>query len=384
MKDLVWELSLGLLGGLLLWTFTSQVDRNVLLEIDRSQMNRVTELYAHVANSVKGVSSTGESIDGLTKTIEALRVAVDNGRVGGVEAQGLGMKAVSMSARRLSSATTPFDITQATQNNSGGVFEALDAVDKTKIAEGDMAELKAVSFELLGGENWVEPKTAEEADKMAEDLQKLLASIVPPRNPATLDVMSDPTRTGNGFFKVGMSYNPEDHGTEYVPEDPKGKGKRKAFSPNDRVPLPRIPVTSDKGQRGKSMGRITLLTEVEDPKMLLRVRRPGGGYGSPEDESQDPIVLTSNGFVLHPRMAKAKVYYWNVDLDTMFGGSVNPQVAFMQGVVATEFWQETSIGAIHLGRSNFGQYGKFENMHNFITTHLQISETDKRAKPNGG
>ena len=106
MRDLWWELSLGMLGGLLLWTYMSQVDKNVMLDIDRSQMNRVTELYAKVANSVKGASSmgAGESIDGLTKTIEALRVAVDNGRVSGVEAQGLGMKAVSMSARRLSSA----------------------------------------------------------------------------------------------------------------------------------------------------------------------------------------------------------------------------------------------------------------------------------------
>ena len=74
---------------------------------------------------------------------------------------------------------------------------------------------------------------------------------------------------------------------------------------------------------------------------------------------------------------------WDVPLDDMFGGNVSPEVAFMQGLVEKSHYQQTAIGETRLGRGNFTEYGKIGLMHNMITTGLQISEADKRARPNG-
>ena len=74
---------------------------------------------------------------------------------------------------------------------------------------------------------------------------------------------------------------------------------------------------------------------------------------------------------------------WDIPLDHAFGGNVNPEVAFMQGLVEKSHYQETAIGEVCLGRGNFTAYGKIGLMHNMITTGLQISEADKRARQNG-
>lgn len=382
MRDLWWELSLGLLGGLLLWTYTSQVDKNVMLEIDRSQMNRVTELYGKVVNSVNGAASPdqGKSIDGLTKTIEALRVAVDKGRVSGTEAQGLGMKVVSMSARRLSD--WKFHIEQATGNNSGGVLHTLATIDKTKIAEGDMSELQKLdgnTFPLLGGGTWVAPKTEEEAEKMEEALKEKLVAVVPPKDQATIDVLAPPATTGDGFIQTLANYDPQTHGVKYVLEKTDvnvGKRKRRqGMSPQDRVALPPI---SLKGQRGKGIGRITLVTQVGDPKMVLRVPRTGH-FSSPLDVKEEPLVLPSSGSVIHPRFkGEAKLYYWDVDLDTHFGNEV-PQVAFVKGVLHKEFYQAGSMGStmFALDRFHFKEHGDFPKMANFMAAHEEIFEAGK-------
>ena len=381
MRDLWWELSLGMLGGLLLWTYTSQVDKNLMLEIDRSQMNRVTELYGKVANSVNGAASPdqGKSIDGLTKTIEALRVAVDKGRVSGTEAQGLSMKVVSMSARRLSD--WKFHIEHATHNNGGGVLHTLATIDKTKIAEGDMSELQKLdgnTFPLLGDGTWVAPKTEEEADKMEEALKEKLVAVIPPRDQATIDVLAPPSTTGDGFIQTLINYDPQTDGVKYVLDVnvPKRK-RRQGVSSEDPVALPPIPLTTHKGQRGKSMGRITLVTQVGDPKVVLRVPRTGR-YSSPLDEGAEPLVLTASGSVVHPRFkGEAKLYYWDVDLETHFHEV--PQVAFVKGALHNEFYQADSMGSamFTLDRYHFKEHGDFPKMANFMTAHEEIFEAGK-------
>ena len=93
---------------------------------------------------------------------------------------------------------------------------------------------------------------------------------------------------------------------------------------------------------------------------------------------EEPLVLPSSGSVIHPRFkGEAKLYYWDVDLETHFHEV--PQVAFVKGALHKEFYQADSMGSamFTLDRYHFKEHGDFPKMTNFMTAHEEIFEAGK-------